>query len=75
MPPKHLIHSSSGFPLQGQWDSCAKPEPRPILPSVFFQQCLNTEGWEGQRDGISAAFLQAPSQGPAIPAQRPPQLQ
>lgn len=47
----------------------------PFCPVYFFQQYINTEVREDQRDGISASFLQLPSQGPTISAQRPPQLQ
>lgn len=63
------------FPYKDIGTAMVNQGKSPFCPVYFFQQYINTEVREDQRDGISASFLQLPSQGPTISAQRPPQLQ
>lgn len=47
----------------------------PFCPVYFFQQCLNTEVWQDQKNWKSAAFLQLPPHGTTTSAQKLPHLQ
>lgn len=60
------------FPYKDIRTATVNQSKGPFCPVYYFHQCLNTDVWEYQRDGTSAAFLQLPSQGPTISAQRPP---